>query len=314
MIDVINQYAFQVSDFPVILSIENHCSIKQQKKMASIMRRLFGPALLTEPLGDLSASELPSPNQLKNKILIKGKCFNTFQPHADGDDEGEVSEEDEAADDLSFLTHMCQSKSETDQFENESNEQLLPNSDCEFTFKNMERSISQEPRRRFKHKLLKKQSSLISMKESVMNMVQSVSNSNISSPKIKFTKKRSKKLKLCAEFSDLVVYFKSFNFRGLDNPDQKYYNICSFNEKRAKSLIQSSSRMIDHHQNNVSRIYPDATRIKSSNFDPTIFWSNGFQMVAINYQTSGFERDLYLGHFKQNGNCGYVKKPDFIYF
>ena len=151
------------------------------------------------------------------------------------------------------------------------------------------------------------------MQHPVQTTADKASSINLQSSIEKIKRKTSKKLKLCAEFSDLIIYFKSFNFRGLDHPDQKFYNICSFQEKKAKALIQESTdSIIDHHRNNVSRIYPDATRINSSNFDPTIFWSNGFQMVAINYQTPGFERDLYLGKFKQNGNCGYVLKPDFM--
>lgn len=56
--------------FPVILSIEDHCSIVQQRNMASYFRKVFGDMLLTKAV-DIAADCLPSPNQLKKKILIK---------------------------------------------------------------------------------------------------------------------------------------------------------------------------------------------------------------------------------------------------
>ena len=124
---------------------------------------------------------------------------------------------------------------------------------------------------------------------------------------------KSKQLKLCAELSDLIVYFKSINFRGFNHADHKFYNISSFNETKAKWLInKSNDEALVHHEKHLSRVYPGASRTNSSNFDPTIFWASGFQMIAINYQTTGVEREIYFGKFKQNGNCGFVRKPDFI--
>ena len=68
----IRDYAFVSSEFPVILSLENHCNIEQQTKMAEIMKRYFGD-LIAMPIQDQNMEYLPSPNQLKRKILIKGK-------------------------------------------------------------------------------------------------------------------------------------------------------------------------------------------------------------------------------------------------
>lgn len=57
--------------YPVILSIENHCSIQQQKKIAQYLREIFGDKL---DVGDVLSREsktLPSPRSLQGKILIK---------------------------------------------------------------------------------------------------------------------------------------------------------------------------------------------------------------------------------------------------
>lgn len=68
----IKEHAFVTSEYPVILSIEDHCSIAQQRNMAQHFKKVFGDMLLTKPV-DVSADVLPSPNQLKRKILIKHK-------------------------------------------------------------------------------------------------------------------------------------------------------------------------------------------------------------------------------------------------
>ena len=42
MKDAIRKYAFHVSDYPLVLSIENHCSLEQQDKMADQMKMFLG--------------------------------------------------------------------------------------------------------------------------------------------------------------------------------------------------------------------------------------------------------------------------------
>ena len=42
VIVALKEHAFQVSEYPVILSIENHCSIEQQHKMAECMKEVLG--------------------------------------------------------------------------------------------------------------------------------------------------------------------------------------------------------------------------------------------------------------------------------
>ncbi|KAL3102215.1 hypothetical protein niasHS_003624 [Heterodera schachtii] len=76
VVDVIKASCFGSSDLPVILSIENHCSLQQQSKMAQMFRTAFGDRLVTSFLFDTDYSDcpqLPSPWQLRNKIIIKNK-------------------------------------------------------------------------------------------------------------------------------------------------------------------------------------------------------------------------------------------------
>ena len=72
LMDAIKPYSFQSSPYPLILSIENHCSKEQQDKMAEHFVNILGDLLYKEQV-DTTLSQLPSPESLKNKILIKAK-------------------------------------------------------------------------------------------------------------------------------------------------------------------------------------------------------------------------------------------------
>ncbi|XP_077158993.1 1-phosphatidylinositol 4,5-bisphosphate phosphodiesterase delta-1 isoform X1 [Paroedura picta] len=87
VIKAIKNYAFKTSPYPVILSLENHCSLEQQKMMAHHLQAILQDMLLLAPVD--SNKSLPSPEQLKGKILVKGKKLST--------EAEEVSDEDEAA-------------------------------------------------------------------------------------------------------------------------------------------------------------------------------------------------------------------------
>ncbi|NXI64219.1 PLCD3 phosphodiesterase, partial [Anseranas semipalmata] len=73
VIESIRDYAFKQSPYPVILSLENHCGLEQQATMARHMRAILGDMLLTQPLDGQDPDKLPSPEQLKGKVLVKGK-------------------------------------------------------------------------------------------------------------------------------------------------------------------------------------------------------------------------------------------------
>ncbi|XP_071802145.1 1-phosphatidylinositol 4,5-bisphosphate phosphodiesterase beta-3-like isoform X9 [Asterias amurensis] len=76
VIEAIKETAFKTTDFPVILSFENHCGPKQQAKMANYCRTILGDALLIDTVDgfplDMGAV-LPSPDNLRGKILVKNK-------------------------------------------------------------------------------------------------------------------------------------------------------------------------------------------------------------------------------------------------
>ncbi|XP_020282205.1 1-phosphatidylinositol 4,5-bisphosphate phosphodiesterase epsilon-1-like [Pseudomyrmex gracilis] len=76
VVEAIDRSAFVSSPYPVILSIENHCSPTQQARMAQIFQSVFGEKLVTKFLFESDFGDdpqLPSPSQLRYRILIKNK-------------------------------------------------------------------------------------------------------------------------------------------------------------------------------------------------------------------------------------------------
>ncbi|KAB1254313.1 1-phosphatidylinositol 4; 5-bisphosphate phosphodiesterase zeta-1 [Camelus dromedarius] len=78
VIQAIQKYAFITSDYPVVLSLENHCSPAQQEVMADSLQSVFGDSLLSDTLDDF-LDELPSPEALKFKILVRNKKIGTLR-------------------------------------------------------------------------------------------------------------------------------------------------------------------------------------------------------------------------------------------
>ncbi|XP_010891283.1 inactive phospholipase C-like protein 2 isoform X1 [Esox lucius] len=92
VLDVIERFAFVASEYPLILCVENHCSLGQQRVMLQHLRTILGDRLYTEPVSG-GEGYLPSPFDLRGKILLKGQKLK----EACGGTEGDVTDEDEGA-------------------------------------------------------------------------------------------------------------------------------------------------------------------------------------------------------------------------
>lgn len=67
----IRDYAFMVTDLPLIVSLEVHCSDVQQEAMVNIMNETWAEFMLPPP--DADCMVLPAPGDLRRKILVKVK-------------------------------------------------------------------------------------------------------------------------------------------------------------------------------------------------------------------------------------------------
>ncbi|XP_061669682.1 inactive phospholipase C-like protein 2 isoform X3 [Syngnathoides biaculeatus] len=92
VLEAIGRFAFVASEYPLIVCLENHCSLRQQKVLMQHLVKILGDQLFTRS-PDERESYLPSPQALRRRILLKGKKLKVGWEAEDG----EVSEEDEGA-------------------------------------------------------------------------------------------------------------------------------------------------------------------------------------------------------------------------
>lgn len=98
-LNAIAERAFRKSNYPVILSIENHCSVDQQVHMARYLREVFGDRLLVGELPE-GSTVLPSPEQLKGRVIVKGKKLALAHvvdgelSESDSDEAAEIEQDD----------------------------------------------------------------------------------------------------------------------------------------------------------------------------------------------------------------------------
>ncbi|KAG8201636.1 hypothetical protein JTE90_012705 [Oedothorax gibbosus] len=292
VIAAIRDCAFVTSDFPIILSFENHCSKKQQYKLAKYCDDCLGDLLLREPLPGYpidAAVALPSPNDLKRKIIIKNKrlrpevekqeleLWRKGQLQNDDDDD----EKEDAAPDLTLLTDTDADGEKKVSFNN-SGSICNGGSSC--------RGSTKSP----------------DLKEAPQLDEQ------IAIANYKYT---GATVHVHPYLSSLVNYAQPVKFLGFDVAEEKnlHFNMSSFAENTALGYLKSQAiEFVNYNKRQCSRIYPKGTRADSSNYFPQIFWNAGCQMVALNFQTPDLPMQLNQGKFEYNGGCGYLLKPDFM--
>ena len=91
----------------------------------------------------------------------------------------------------------------------------------------------------------------------------------------------------------------------------------SFPETKAEKMMLSSvdnmQMFLWYHHVQLSRVYPKAQRVGSDNYNPVPMWNVGSQMTALNFQTGDKPMQLNQAKFMQNGGCGYVLRPEYMF-
>ncbi|XP_035513375.1 1-phosphatidylinositol 4,5-bisphosphate phosphodiesterase eta-2a [Morone saxatilis] len=349
VIETINKYAFAKNEYPVILSIENHCSVPQQKKMAQYLIEILGDKLDLSNIKADESGRLPSPEILKGKILVKGK---KLPPNIDENaEEGDVSDEDSAdemEDDCKLMNGDWKTSANRKQVENMAKKKLdnlmkeskirdredpdsftiaaLPptgkptdktgskgkSEDGTDTGDEANPSTNKRTGRSFMGSFSKRKKKTSKLKKTSSfedTDTDQESTSSTSRAPLHHSKKK-KTMKLSRALSDLVKYTRSVGLYDIEAQANCSWQVSSLSETKAHQVMQQkAASFIQFNQRQLSRIYPSSYRVDSSNFNPQPFWSAGCQLVALNYQSEGRVLQLNRAKFYSNGNCGYILKP-----
>lgn len=291
VIETIDKYAFTKSQYPVILSIENHCTVPQQKKMAKYLREVLQDKLDLSNVSMHECKKLPSPELLKGKILVKGKKLPAnLDPDAE---EGDVSDEDTG------------NEEEEDDDDDDDDNPQDGNSINSTNQPKKKRRFGRSIMRSFKRKRKKR------VKNKAMSDGESDYSSSRERAQIVYHPKKRKTMRLSRALSDLVKYTKSVRVHDIET--QAYtssWQVSSLDETVMNQILQlKPGELVRFNQRQLIRVYPSNYRVDSSNFNPQPYWNAGCHMVAMNYQTEGRMLELNRAKFSSNGNCGYILKP-----
>jgi Phosphatidylinositol-specific phospholipase C, X domain/Phosphatidylinositol-specific phospholipase C, Y domain len=249
----IRDNAFVISDLPVIVSLEVHTNHEQQQKMVDIMQDCF-KGLLCDPMDhgmdaakEAAHSQLPSPLDLKRKILIKVK----YSPPK--------AEPEEHPAPVPDRLQTPQSSQESD---------------------------------------------------TTLTTTTSRATSDDETTKLAQKQPNAKPSKIIEALSRMGIYTRSCHFKALQQSEAAIpTHVFSLSESSLMEVHKSDpAGLFNHNKNFFMRAFPKGTRISSSNLDPAIFWRQGVQMVALNWQK--MDAGIMLNEAMFSDTCGWMLKPD----
>ncbi|ODH28211.1 hypothetical protein ACO22_03981 [Paracoccidioides brasiliensis] len=247
----IRDYAFLTSDLPVIVSLEVHASLEQQDVMVEIMTQAWKGMLIEVPpdieakleKGEINA--LPSPGELRNKILIKVK----WAPPQLGADQAKIT--DTIGDSLEIQGAISGAIADdgTQEDADEHSSDVNPQA-------------------------------------------------------------KTKPSKILHSLSRLGLYTRGYTFTKFSQQEASHpTHIFSLSETAVKDAHENERQaLFEHNREYMMRAYPSGLRINSSNLDPSFYWRQGIQIVALNWQNC--DKGMMLNEGMFAGHQGWVLKPE----
>ncbi|XP_065908152.1 1-phosphatidylinositol 4,5-bisphosphate phosphodiesterase beta-4-like isoform X2 [Dysidea avara] len=330
VLQAIRDFAFVTTDYPLILSIENHVDKPHLlQRMAVLYSLTFGDHLLREPLKGYPLEPgvpLPSPELLKGKILLKDKIrLKKLKGHNDAalltirymyENAPSLSSSDE--EDSSITPHI------NGDISNDGDEEVenaaLPDKENwmlpDYTLKTQSH--------------VKKNAILSSSRVNDMSHIPSI---------LKPQEHDTEKATLSPDYSEEVIrnyqmchvsegmtlvggplvemlnYCTAVKFESFEAAEKRnHWNyVTSMDEDKALQILSAKPvEFAKYNARQFTRVYPAGRRFNSSNYLPDWYWSAGCQIVALNYQTPDLPMQLNFAKFEQNLKCGYVLKPSIL--
>ena len=293
-VSIIAKYAFVSSPYPLIISLEVHCNPQQQQVMVDMMGKEFGDRLLREQLTPNSVN-LPSPEELKHKILLKVKTIEEPQTPDSGSVRRELSS---ARRDRSFSSPW-------------SRPQPLDNANIPHGVNLSSPSSTSPPDAAGVWQLGRGSMTTTSVSSNSSDDSDGGRKEVLNQARASTRVRKSKNI---SSLSNLAVYTRGHKLTTFSSFESKTFNhVISLAERRFEALCKDSDTKIQlekHNMRHLMRVYPSGYRIHSSNPDPLLFWRRGVQMVALNWQTHDLPMQLNEAMFAAGSDrLGYVLKP-----
>ncbi|KAL4455458.1 hypothetical protein ABPG74_012610 [Tetrahymena malaccensis] len=313
VVQTIKTYGFVWSKYPIIISIENHCSQANQIKMANIMKEIFGSSMYLIPENYSDMQYYPSPRELKKKIIVKakgrlsqilGESIQPFDLKLKKQSQSTPHQSRRIRDSVLF-SHIHEQ------------DQIDLNQIYHF---NIEKAFSQNNAEDNSNELLL---------YSPMQLLQ-ISESNRSLKSIQYDYDETERTVMdsddetnsksqVAQVKDfqrcISMVGVSFTMDMIKLQSGSIFDIFSLSEEKITYLLKKHEKtLVDYHKKFFSRIYPKGSRVDSSNYDPLPSFVSGSQIIALNFQTCDYPMLMYLSKFQQNGGIfsGYVLKPKYL--
>ncbi|KAG8526672.1 uncharacterized protein KY384_008101 [Bacidia gigantensis] len=294
-VSTVAKYAFHTSDYPLIISLEVHCNASQQQKMVDIMIKEFDGSLIREPLKPNSL-ELPSPEELKNRILIKVKAG---------------SDPALALDTALNRPELALSRRDRSSSSPWMGPQRLDSSNLPIGVPLSSPPSVSPPDHISTWPIGRSSITTTSISSATED---SDDGRNDATPARRSA--RGHKSKIISTLANLAVYTRGIKFQNNSfalEESRQYNHVFSLAERRFEDICKKPDDKLQlekHNAKHLMRIYPSGFRFNSTNPDPLAFWRRGVQMVALNWQTYDLPMQLNEAMFASGADrLGYVLKP-----
>ncbi|CAI5480465.1 unnamed protein product [Closterium sp. Yama58-4] len=302
-ITAIKEHAFVASEYPVIITLEDHLTAPLQAKAAQILTSILGDTLYMPKDGE---KEFPSPFSLRGKILISTqppKGPKELSTVVATDDPAEEKIDGQPADGTAGGAGGDGGVAAVASEERRAKAKVLGLGDAEKVRAKAEKA---------------REAASAALKEGRLHEVNEAELIKEAGTWEEEDEAATQPEQLAPEYRRLIAIPGGKLTAGQtvedglrDNGEGPPKRV-SFSESQLTNTAKTCPKgLVSFTQRNLLRIYPFGLRVTSSNYDPMPAWLHGAQMVAMNMQ--GYGRPLWIVHgfFRANGGCGYLKKPDF---